>query len=242
MRRVMRRAAAGLVLCAAVGFLAAGCGSGVSSAVKSLAPSVSLPSISPGAQPAPAPTAQPSVTQTAAQPAPANPAASSPTPSTGSGSSLTWLWILIGAVVVISLVVLAIVTRHFGRRSVVLGGWLSRALDAYAQGSALHDAMSIAARPEALTAADSGARWADIQRRADGFAQALYALRESAAEADDRARVEDVLAALQAVRSGMDAQRAIGGADAEQAGVVQGRLLEFERALRELRPSDRRIR
>jgi hypothetical protein len=272
--------AAVLVVAIAIGFLTAGCGSGAGSAIKSLAPSVSIsvPSISPAARTTPTPTtqpsaptttaqpttptttaqlttptttaqpsaptttAQPSVTHTAVAPAATVQPTSSPTPGSGSGSSLTWLWVLIGAVAVIGVIVLVLIARHVGRRSVVAGGWLSKAIDAYAQGSALHDAMSIAARPEALAAEDSTARWADIQRRADDFAQMLYALREQAADADDRTRVTDVLATMQAVRSAMDAQRAPGGATADQAEVVRGRLVAFEQSLRELRPGDRRPR
>ena len=80
--------------------------------------------------------------------------------------------------------------------------------------------------------------WADIQRRADDLAQRLYAMRESAPDEDERARVADTLGALQAVRSAMDAERAPGGADPRQAEVVRGRLYAFDAALRALRPPD----
>ncbi|MFY9926817.1 MAG: hypothetical protein WAK82_02325 [Streptosporangiaceae bacterium] len=124
------------------------------------------------------------------------------------------------------------------RRSAAAAGWRSRVVDAYAKGSALHDAMSVAEAPGALGAYDAGARWSDIQRRADDLAQTLYALREAAPDDDDQARVTDVLTALSAVRSAMDAERAPGGASAQQAEVTRERLAFFEISLSALRAPD----
>jgi len=113
-------------------------------------------------------------------------------------------------------------------------------VDAYAKGSALHDAMSVAASPGGLASADAAARWAGIQRRADDLAQTLYALREAVPpDSADRARIDDTLASLQAVRSAMDAERAPGGAGYEQAGVVRSRLASFELSLGALGASGR---
>ncbi len=258
MRRLTQILALGTAALA-VAFLAAACGTGAGSSIKSLLPSktISAPSVSPGgASPTPAPTAQPSAPSPTVQPTAASPtsqptvarttAPASPTlqpagsPATGTGSSWLWLWILIGVVLVIGLVVLVLVTRYARRRSVAAGDWLARAVDAYAQGSALRDAM-VAERRGGLAAGDSGVRWAEIQRRADDFAQALYALREAAPETDDRVRVTDVLVALEAARSAMDAQRAPGGGTAGQAEVVHARLSAFRDSLGKLRPSDRRV-
>lgn len=219
----------------AAGLLVAGCGSGVSSAIKSLAPSksISVPSFSASASPAPAPSAQPPATQTTTAPAPS----SSPTSSRQPRPAPTWLWWLVGAVVVIGLIVVAWVVHSVTHRhSMTLSAWRATAIDAYAKGSALYDAMSFAERPGALDAADSGARWADIQRRADDLAQTLYAMREAAPNEDERSRVADVLGSLQAVRSAMDAERSPGGASPQQAEVVRGRLFGFDAALRALRP------
>jgi len=242
--RGLTRSAALLLAALAAGLLVAGCGSGVSSAIKSLAPSksVSVPSFSPS--PAPAPTAQPtptpepSVTQTVTTPtASAAAPVTSATPSRQPRPTPTWLWWLVGVVVVIGLIVVAWVVHSVTRRhSMTLSAWRARAIDAYAKGSALYDAMSFAERPGALDATDSGARWADIQRRADDLAQALYAMREAAPNEDERARVADVLVSLQAARSAMDAERAPGGTSAQQAEVVRGRLSGFDAALRALRP------
>jgi hypothetical protein len=100
--------------------------------------------------------------------------------------------------------------------------------------------MSVAEGPGGLAAEDARARWSDIQRRADDLTQTLYAMREAAPNEEDRARVADVLASLQAVRSGMDAERAPGGASTREAEVVRGRLRAFEAALRSLRAPDDR--
>jgi len=94
----------------------------------------------------------------------------------------------------------------------------------------------MAEAPEALAAEDASARWADIQRRADDLAQALYELRETAPGEVERARVADVLASLQAVRSAMEAERAPGGTGAQQSARTHDLLLGFEASLRALRP------
>jgi hypothetical protein len=107
---------------------------------------------------------------------------------------------------------------------------------------ALHDAMSVAEAPGGLAAADAAARWSDIQRRADDLAQTLYALREAVPkDSGDRARIDDTLASLQAVRSAMDAERSSGGASLGQAEVVRSRLASFESSLRALRAPSREL-
>lgn len=182
------------------------------------------------------PTSQPSATSSASTPAATAQPSSSPTAGSGSGSGLIWLWVLLG-VIILAGVIVGIV-RARGRRSAAAGSWRSSVVDAYAKGSALHDAMSVAETPGALGAYDAGARWSDIQRRADDLTQTLYALREAAPDDESRARVADVLVSLQTVRSAMDAERAPGGADARQAEVARERLAFFEISLRALRGSD----
>ena len=255
----MRRFTKGLVLSAAILIavcIMAGCGSSIKSAVASLSPTRSA-SASPAQSTSPSPTpsvsvssspdvtasspgttvtvtSQPSVTQSAA-PTTAQ-ASGSPAAGSGSGSSLIWLWLLLGAVVLVGVIML--IVRAGGRRSAAAAGWRSRVIDAYAKGSALHDAMSVAEAPGALAAGDAGARWSDIQRRADDLAQTLYALREAAPDEESRGAVADVLASLQAVRSAMDAERIPGRADAQQAEVARERLAFFEGSLRSLRGPD----
>jgi uncharacterized membrane protein len=259
----MRRFTKGLVLLIAIlaiGAMVAGCES-AKSAIASLSPTRSAsvsaepsasssPSPSPSPSVSPSPSASvspsPSVAATSTEPSAAS---SAPTPAvtaqpsssaaagSGSGSGLIWLWVLLGVIVLVG-VILGIV--HAGRRrSAAAGSWRSRVIDAYAKGSALHDAISVAETPGALGAYDAGARWSDIQRRADDLAQTLYALREAAPDDEGRTRVADVLVSLQAVRSAMDAERAPGGAGPRQAEVARERLAFFEMSLRALRPSDR---
>ena len=149
----------------AVGLLVTGCAGTLSGA--SISTPINLPSRSPQETPAAA--------------------ASSPAASTSSGSDLIWLWVVLGAIVLILLIVL--IARSGRRRGPKPADvWRSRAIDAYAKGSALHDAMQLAEAPGALVAQDAAARWADIQRRADDLGQALYAMREAAPDEDKRMR------------------------------------------------------
>ena len=222
----MRRSAARLsrvVAVLAAGLLAAGCGSSITSSIGS------LPSRTVTVSGRPSVTAQPptqSVTTAA-------PATGSVAPGASSGTSLTWLWVLLGVLVLAGLI--ALIARSGRRRSAAATGWRSRLVDAYAKGSALRDAMSVAEAPGGRASADAAARWSDIQRRPDDLAQTLYALREEVPQhSADGARIADTLASLQAVRSAMDAERAPGGASLGQADVVRSRLASFESSLRAL--------
>ena len=219
----MRRSAKGLslpVVLLAAGLLVAGCGGTISSSIGGLPSRTATVSARPGV----------TVTVTSA---PTAPATASAAPVASSGTSLIWLWVLLGVLVLAGLI--ALIARSSRRRSAAAAGWRSRLVDAYAKGSALHDAMSVAEAPGGLATADAAARWSDIQRRADDLAQTLYALREEVPQdSPDGARMADTLASLQAVRSAMDAERAPGGASLEQADVVRSRLTSFESSLRAL--------
>jgi hypothetical protein len=249
----MRQPAKALPLLAGilvVAYLAAGCGSTASSVISNLptptrTTTTSHPATTattaPATTAAARPTAGATVTVTSspkvtvAKPA-ASPAASA-TSSTQSGTSLLWLWILLGVAALVGLIGWIVHSRR--HRSAHAADWRSRLVDAYAKGSALSDAMSVAEAPGGLAAGDAGARWADVQRRADDLTQTLYALREAVPDPDDQARIADVLASLQAVRSAMDAERVPGGANPEQAEVVRSRLFAFELSLRALRGAKR---
>ncbi len=254
MRRLIRILFLSVAILAAGG-MAAGCGSSVKSAISSVAPSRSATTPGTITSTTAGPTvttAGPTVTTAGPTVTTACPTVTAPGPTTtqsvtaqpsgspaangGGASSLLWLWILLGALVLVGVIVL--IVRSSGRRSATAAGWQSRIIDAYAKGSALHDAMSVAETPGALAAGDAAARWGDIQRRSDDLAQTLYALRESAPDEENRARAADALASLQAVRSAMDAERAPGGAGPEYAEVVRGRLRTFEASLRALRGLD----
>jgi hypothetical protein len=244
------------------GCLVAGCGSSVKSAIgnaTSRAASV-VSSATAGSTTTPTPTetpttptptpttptAEPSTeTVTATETATPTQSATSPTPATtpsaaasgsSSGTSLLWLWILLGVLILAGLIAWIVTSSR--RRSAAAAGWQSRLIDAYAKGSALHDAMTVAEAQGDLASNDARARWYDIQRRSDDLAQTLYALREAAPDPDDQAGIGDVLASLQAVRSAMDAERAPGGARQELAEVVRRRLYAFESSLRALRAGD----
>lgn len=254
----MRRTSRGflvLVAILAAGCLVAGCGSAVQSAISSVTSraaasgTTTAPPSTPTVEPS-TPTVEPStaITTVTATPASSTAEPSTPAPTTSptaavsggsSGTGLIWLWVLLGVLVLGGLITLiTLISRSGRRRSAAAAGWQSRLVDAYAKGSALHDAMSVAEMQGELAASDARARWYEIQRRADDLAQTLYALREAASDPGDQARIADVLASLQAVRSAMDAERAPGGASMQQADVVRSRLSGFESSLRALRAGD----
>jgi hypothetical protein len=240
------------------GCLVAGCGSSVKSAIgnatsraasvvsSATAGSTTTPTPTTPTPTPTTPTAEPSTeTVTATETATPTESATTPTPATtpsaaasgsSSGTSLLWLWILLGVLILAGLIAWIVTSSR--RRSAATAGWRSRLIDAYAKGSALHDAMTVAEAQGDLASSDARARWYDIQRRSDDLAQTLYALREAAPDPDDQAAIGDVLASLQAVRSAMDAERAPGGARQEVAEVVRRRLYAFESSLRALRAGD----
>lgn len=241
----MRRLTQCLFLAAAIflaGFLVAACGQSGGGAIGSFSPSrsasISVPSRSASISvpsPSASASAQPPATHSAIASTTIAPSSSS-TASSGSSSSFIWLWIVLGALVLTGLIVG--IARASGRRSATAAGWQDRVVDVYAESAALCDSMRAAETPGALAARDSGARWSDIQRRADDLTRTLYALREAAPDEDQRARVSDVLASLQGARAAMDAERAPGGEDGRNAQVVRSRLLAFEEAIRALRTPD----
>jgi hypothetical protein len=217
-------------------------GSASDSAQQSSPPATSRPVFSPTRPPAsprtPA-TIQHTVT---ASPTPATAAASPPaTPSPsqatgGAASSMLWLWILLG-VLLIAIVVI-VITRRSRRRSAFTASWRSQAADASAKGAALHDAVSLDVSQGRWQSAGAEARWVDIQRRADDLTQQLYRLRDSGPSDEDRLRVADVLASLQAVRSAMDGIHTPGGASAQQSAPMSYLLQSFGESLRALRSPD----
>ena len=230
--------------------LSTGCASAINhikAAASSLTPghsvTVSPPTLSPTrtiSPPTQAPTTVTEPPTTATVTAPASPSAHSAAPSTSpasgtSASSLLWLWIALGALVIIGLIVL--IARRSGRRSAVATNWRSKAADARARGgSALYDAMSMAELRGPADSRAASARWADIQRRTDDLDQILYELRESAPGETERANVEDVLGSLQSVRSAMNTERTPGRGTAGQAARVHDLLRSFGESLRALRP------
>jgi hypothetical protein len=251
MRLLMRSLLLAVTMLCAAG-LATACGSSVGSSVSSAISSLTASS-SPGesttSPPAtvsssaevtttsPPTTSVPSVTSsapaTSAAPAPVAQPSATATPS-GSGSPPIWIWIVIGLAVLLGAT--ALIVRSVRRRGATAASWRTKVIDVYAEGSALLDAMKIAATHGLAGDRAADAQWYDIQRRSDDLARTLYALREEAPDDDARARVADVLGALQTVRSAMESERASGGAvGGPGEEMVRSRLAAFEVSLRDLR-------
>src|SRR5579875_1081391 len=246
-RTVPRTAARCVLICwiVVLGCLATACsqGSSVKQAASSLASSkgVTVTPTPPAATtPAATATAPPSTATvtapatTAPAPAVATPATATPTGASESGSSLVWLWVALAAAAVVVIALIAWIVSAGRRRTTARADGRTRLIDAYAKGSALHDAMVAAEAPGMLSSADAAVRWSDIQRRADDFGQTLYRLRESAAD-EDGVRIEAVLASLQAARSAMEAERSGQYAAGAMSDVVRDRLSSFMAALQDLR-------
>ena len=247
---------AGLIVFIVLPLTACGAaGSSVRSAVSSVAASVTATRTGATGQPSTAepttappttappttapPTTAPPTTAppTTAAPTTAAPttAAAAPTPAATGSSTSPWVWVLVavGVVVAAGLVIWALVAHR--RRSAAATGWRARVIDAYAKGSALHDAMAAAETPGALTGPDAGFRWSDLQRRADDYSQLLYAMQQEAPGEIERILVADVIASLQAARSAMAAERSTGAYDSGLAGIARDRIAFFASSVNSLR-------
>jgi hypothetical protein len=237
---------------AAAGLVVAGCAQGenLKKAAAGLSPRPSVtfspPTVSPRPRPTREPaTREPEATGSAAAPAPAPasaaPESAAPASDTPAGapeqssatSALPWLLLGLGVLLVIGVTVL--IARRSSRRAADAAAWRRRAVDASAKGSALYDMMTITEVPDAWAADDAAIRWAELQRRADDLTQDLYLLRDTAPGDLEHARAADVLGALQAARTAMNAQHAPGGASEPHAARVRILLGSFEQTLRELR-------
>jgi hypothetical protein len=235
-------------------------GSSVRSAVSSVAASVNATGTGGTGQPTTAPpttappttappttapptTAPPTTAPpTTAAPTTAAPTTAAPTsagaaatPAATGSSTSPWVWVLVavGIVVVAGLVIWALVAHR--RRSAAATDWQGRVIDAYAKGSALHDAMAAAETPGALTGPDAGYRWSDLQRRADDYSQLLYAMQQQAPGEIERIQVADVIASLQAARSAMAAERSTAVPDGGLAGIARDRIALFGSSVNSLR-------
>ncbi len=250
---------AGLIVFIVLPLAACGAaGSSVSSAVSSIAASVTATRTGATGQPTTAepttaePTTAPPTTAppTTAPPTTAEPTTAAPTtvaPTTAaaattpaaagsSGFPWAWFWVAVGIVVAAGLVIWALVAHR--RRSAAATDWRARVIDAYAKGSALHDAMAAAETPGSLSGPDAGFRWSDLQRRADDYSQLLYAMQQQAPGEVERILVADVIASLQAARSAMDAERSTGAYDGRLAGIARDRIAFFASSVNSLREPD----
>src|SRR5262249_61089931 len=109
-----------------------------------------------------------------------------PATSTSSGFPWTWFWIAVAIAAVVGLISWLIVAHRRRARSAT--DWQGQVIDAYAKGSALHDAMAAAETPGALAADNAGLPWSDIQRRADDYTQLLYPMQPTPPHAHERVR------------------------------------------------------
>ena len=233
MRRLVRSALLVAVILV-TGCLAAACVQSASGATTSPSPTASEPATAtapPSPTPAPPTQSVASPTVAPSTAAPVTPASSSPASSGGSSFNLIWLWIILGAAVLVGIIVLA--TRSpGGSDEAVL--WRSRTEHTYEQGGAFDSAVREGQRQGAFLDPD-GAAWHHIQNRAHNLTEALYILREEARTEGQRAQVEDALTALQAVRYALDAEVAPGAAAAQQSGTLDSRLRALESSLNALR-------
>jgi hypothetical protein len=189
--------------------------------------------VAPAGPAAPAATASQQPTTPAAPPTSASPSPSpspsisgSPTASSGS-FNLIYLWIALAVIAVIVLVaVISSVTRG---RTARRRAWQARAADAYTRGSGLFQSVQAATQASQYRDPSAGARWADVQARAEDMTRTLQSLRGAAPGEYERARADDALNALDALRSASQA------GDPSAAGRLQARLRDFEDAMQSLR-------
>ena len=250
-RSAMRRLTTSVLLAAAIlfaGCLMAACAQSARGAVTASSPSAGAPATptvqpsstptaaSPTAAPSTAsPTAAPSTSSTAPSPTPS----SSPTSTSGSGFNLIWLWVALGALVLLGIILLATRSPRRPDPSAAAASWRSGAVDAYAKGAAFDGAVRAAER-QGVFADAASVRWVDLERRADDLTETLYTMRETAPHEHRRVQVERAILSLHAVRDAMDAQRSPGGAGSQQGAVLHSRLAALESSLNTLRvPDDR---
>jgi len=180
-------------------------------------------------------------------PTPTAPVTSSPASSSGSGADLIWLWVILGALALLGIILWA--TRRPSRppdpvpgpiRSSA-AGWHNRAVDAYAQGGALDGAVREAARQGAFIH-PAGEQWYEIRSLADDLNERLYAMRETAPNAERHAQVVHALNALEEVRYAVDAEPTITAEDegVQQEATLHSSLFALESALNTLRRPENR--
>jgi hypothetical protein len=177
--------------------------------------------------PAPPPTT-PAAPPTSASPSPSPSPSISGSPTASSGSfNLVYLWIALAVIAVI--VLIAVISSVARGRTARRRAWQARAADAYTRGSGLFQTVQAATQASQYRDPSAGARWADVQARADDMNRTLQALRGSAPGEYERARADDALNALDALRSASQA------GDPQAAGRLQARLRDFEDAMQALR-------
>jgi hypothetical protein len=131
--------------------------------------------------------------------------------------------------VIAAIVLIAVISSVARGRTARRRAWQARAADAYTRGSGMFQAVQAATQASQYRDPSAGARWADVQARADDLTRVLTGLRGSAPGEYERARTDDALNALDALRSASQA------GDPAAANRLQARLREFEDAMQALR-------
>ena len=192
-------------------------------------PTTAPPTAAPPTTSAPTPPAGPSSVAPSPPPSSTSPSPSvSGSPTSGSGSfNLVYLWIALA--VIAAIVVIAVISSVARGRTARRRAWQTRAADAYSRGSGLFQAVQAATQANQYRDPSAGARWADVQARAEDLTRILQSLRAGAPGEYERARVDDAISGLDAVRGASQA------GDPAAAGRLQARLREFEDAMQALR-------
>jgi hypothetical protein len=181
-------------------------------------------------------TAAPTTSAPAPPPSPtsAPPTTSSPSPSI-SGSpaanshsfNLVYLWIALAVIVV--LVLIAVISSVARGRSAQRRAWRAQATDAYNRGSGLFQEIQGAVQANQYRDPNAGARWSNVQARAEELTGILNRLRSSAPGEYEKAQVDNAVTALDALRAASQAN------DPAAASRLQARLRDFEDAMQGLR-------
>jgi len=139
-----------------------------------------------------------------------------------------WAWVLLAVVVIVAIV--AVVARSSGRRGAERSDWRTRALQVYAEGASLMDALSLETSGPAPARQDEWVRrWSEIDRRADAFSTALHGVESGSRDSQTTQAIGDLGSATTVLRSSIRARAEAGPGG--QPGPLADRVQEFERCL-----------
>ena len=145
-------------------------------------------------------------------------------------------WVIAGAVLVLLLLVLLLWWRGQAKSSAAEhSSWRDNAYDAFANGGAIHDALTVQVTG---TSPPTSSSQENVDRRVNELAVQLHALEIAPPNATAASSVQEVLATLATVRSAVQANlssRAADPSDAdrvtESAALVRRRLAELDKSL-----------
>jgi hypothetical protein len=236
MRRVLLLAAALMIMggTAVEAAQATGVSGAAPAASATPPPTTAPPTTAPPTTAAPVPPTTSAPAPPPTQPASPSPSSTSPSPSVsgsptaGSGKfNLIYLWIALA--VIAAIVLIAVISSAARGRAARRRAWRARAADAYSRGSGLFQAVQAATQASQYRDPSAGNRWRDVQARAEDMTRTLQSLRANAPGEYERARADDAITALDALRSASQA----GDQGAGQR--LQARLRDFEDAMQALR-------